>query len=157
MMKELLFEHDSPAAAWFAKASELTALSPCTSPVAKVDHFLGLLPELQIVLSKSNKSLEKALQFKEEGNALYKEGKYREARDAYTRSVQLFPVNYDRLDGSRKNKYLKHSLRCTELFQTRRKPRVRHRAGQSLGSPRCGEELRSLQTGYRAGVQVWIS
>jgi hypothetical protein len=40
--------------------------------------------------------LKKALDLKEEGNRLFKENKMKEAREAYTKSLQLFPVDYDK-------------------------------------------------------------
>ncbi len=63
----------------------------------KVQHCLSLpsVSNLKVELqTKMTKSLESASTFKEEGNAHFKTGKYLEARDSYTRSILLCPVDY---------------------------------------------------------------
>ncbi len=63
----------------------------------KVQHCLSLpgVSHLKVELqTKMTKSLESASAFKEEGNAHFKAGRYLEARDSYTRSILLCPVDY---------------------------------------------------------------
>jgi len=50
---------------------------------------------IDIELAKGEKDLEKALELKEEGNKLFKNGQHKEARDVYTKSLQFCPVDYE--------------------------------------------------------------
>ncbi len=53
---------------------------------------------MEVETSQPNKpDLKRSLELKEEGNKLYKENRLNEAREAYTKSMQIYPVNYDNI------------------------------------------------------------
>ena len=53
-------------------------------------------PKFEVQAGCPNKpDLKMALHFKEEGNKLYKENRMKEAREFYTKGLQIYPLNYD--------------------------------------------------------------
>ena len=97
MSKETMafYRPDSPLAEWSRQLElELETRGPKNLTLAAgLDFCLnsGLLKDLRIDLTRDERDLTSAMALKEEGNRFYKEGLYKEARDAYTRSLQSFP------------------------------------------------------------------
>jgi tetratricopeptide (TPR) repeat protein len=56
---------------------------------------------VSVDMAQSRKDLNEALKLKKEGNNLFKEGHYKEARDTYTKSLQRCPVDYDKPESNK--------------------------------------------------------
>lgn len=92
-----MFKPDSEVGKWYTKAeSKLDRkklLKFSSSPEAMVDYCLALGGDCpEVTAAESVKNMDKSLAMKDEGTRLFKEGDMRGARDAYSQSLQLYPL-----------------------------------------------------------------
>jgi len=93
---------------WLSKAVkmvDLKLLERRHEPEERVEMLLECFrenrPMPKLEAPKSEKDMQKAMQLKAEGNQMFKENKFKEARDLYTKSLQHCPVNAENLGDNR--------------------------------------------------------